>query len=76
VEVDRIFTALRACFAGKASVVHFFMGSFDLAVTRKGVPVPLAAAIFAPIEIALVLQSRQFALRAPANRSGPAKALS
>jgi Family of unknown function (DUF5996) len=60
VEVDRIFTALRACFAGKASVVYFFMGSFDLAVTRKGVPVPLAAAIFAPIEIALVLQSRQF----------------
>jgi hypothetical protein len=64
VQVDRIFTA----FAGKASVVHFFRGSFDLAVTRKGVPVPLAAAIFAPIELALVLQSHQFALRAPANR--------
>jgi len=54
----------------------FLLGSFDLAVTPKGVPIPLAAAIFTPIELALVLQSRQFALRAPANRSGPAKALS
>jgi hypothetical protein len=76
VQADPIFTAFRARFAGKASPVFFFWGSFDLAVTRKGVPIPRAAAIFAPIELALVLQSRQFAPRARANRDGPAKALS
>jgi Family of unknown function (DUF5996) len=76
VQADRTFTAFRARFAGKASPVHFFWGGFDLAVTRKGVPIPLASAIFAPIELALVLQSRQFALRTPANRGSPAKALS
>jgi hypothetical protein len=74
VRAERTFTAFRA-FRGKASPVHFFWGSFDLAVTRLGVPIPLASAIFAPIELALVLQSRQFALRAPANRGGAAKAL-
>ena len=47
----------------------FTWGSFDLAVTRKGVPISLASTIFAPIELALVLQSRQFALRAPANHA-------
>src|SRR5439155_403923 len=31
---DRIFTAFRARFIGKCSPVHFFWGSFDLAVTR------------------------------------------
>jgi hypothetical protein len=33
-QVDRIFTAFRARFVGKVSPVHFFWGSFDLAVTR------------------------------------------
>src|SRR5207253_11250981 len=31
---DRIFKAFRARFIGKCSPVHFFWGSFDLAVTR------------------------------------------
>ena len=31
---DRIFKAFRARFTGKCSPVHFFWGSFDLAVTR------------------------------------------
>jgi Family of unknown function (DUF5996) len=34
VQADRIFTAFRANFLGKVSPVHFFWGSFDLAVTR------------------------------------------
>jgi hypothetical protein len=34
VQTDRVFTAFRAGFLGKASPVHFFWGSFDLAVTR------------------------------------------
>jgi Family of unknown function (DUF5996) len=34
VQVDRIFKAFRTGFIGKASPVHFFWGSFDLAVTR------------------------------------------
>ncbi len=33
-QADRVFTEFRAGFAGKASPVHFFWGSFDLAVTR------------------------------------------
>lgn len=32
--VDRVFKAFRAHFIGKCSPVHFFWGSFDLAVTR------------------------------------------
>jgi Family of unknown function (DUF5996) len=32
--VDAVFTQFRAAFIGKASPVHFFWGSFDLAVTR------------------------------------------
>lgn len=31
---DRVFSASRSGFLGKASPVHFFWGSFDLAVTR------------------------------------------
>jgi hypothetical protein len=31
---DRVLTAFRARFLGKCSPVHFFWGSFDLAVTR------------------------------------------
>ena len=34
VQADRIFTAFRSRFIGKVSPVHFFWGSFDLAVTR------------------------------------------
>jgi hypothetical protein len=34
VQADRLFTAFRARFIGKVSPVHFFWGSFDLAVTR------------------------------------------
>jgi Family of unknown function (DUF5996) len=34
VQVDRVFKVFRAWFVGKCSPVHFFWGSFDLAVTR------------------------------------------
>ena len=34
VQVDRIFKHFRSGFLGKVSPVHFFWGSFDLAVTR------------------------------------------
>ncbi len=39
--VDQVFQEFRAEFIGKASPVHFFWGSFDLAVTRfSGRPAP------------------------------------
>lgn len=34
VQVDRVFKLFRSGFLGKCSPVHFFWGSFDLAVTR------------------------------------------
>ena len=34
VQVDRVFTDSQCAFTGKCSPVHFFWGSFDLAVTR------------------------------------------
>lgn len=34
VAIDRVFTATRCGFIGKASPSHFFWGSFDLALTR------------------------------------------
>jgi hypothetical protein len=34
VQVDRVFKQFRGRFLGKSSPVHFFWGSFDLAVTR------------------------------------------
>jgi hypothetical protein len=34
VQIDRVFKKFRTGFIGKASPVHFFWGSFDLAVTR------------------------------------------
>jgi hypothetical protein len=34
IQADRIFKLFRTAFLGKASPVHFFWGSFDLAVTR------------------------------------------
>jgi hypothetical protein len=38
---DRVFKAFRSRFCGKCSPVHFFWGSFDLAVTRfSGRPAP------------------------------------
>jgi Family of unknown function (DUF5996) len=41
VQVDRVFKDFRARFIGKCSPVHFFWGSFDLAVTRfSGRPAP------------------------------------
>jgi Family of unknown function (DUF5996) len=41
IQVDRVFKSFRARFAGKCSPVHFFWGSFDLAVTRfSGRPAP------------------------------------
>ena len=38
---DRVFRLFRSSFLGKVSPVHFFWGSFDLAVTRfSGRPAP------------------------------------
>jgi Family of unknown function (DUF5996) len=40
-QVDRVFTLFRSRFLGKVSPVHFFWGSFDMAVTRfSGRPAP------------------------------------
>jgi hypothetical protein len=40
---DRVFKTFRSRFIGKSSPVHFFWGSFDLAVTRfSGRPAPVA----------------------------------
>jgi Family of unknown function (DUF5996) len=42
IQADRVLTKFRARFIGKSSPVHFFWGSFDLAVTRfSGRPAPL-----------------------------------
>ena len=42
IQADRVFKLFRTGFLGKASPVHFFWGSFDLAVTRfSGRPAPL-----------------------------------
>ena len=41
IQADRVFKLFRTGFLGKASPVHFFWGSFDLAVTRfSGRPAP------------------------------------
>jgi len=41
VQADRVFKTFRSRFLGKCSPVHFFWGSFDLAVTRfSGRPAP------------------------------------
>ncbi|MEM7192138.1 MAG: DUF5996 family protein [Pseudomonadota bacterium] len=40
-QIDRVFKQFRTSFLGKSSPVHFFWGSFDLAVTRfSGRPAP------------------------------------
>lgn len=42
VRTDRVFNEFRSRFIGKSSPVHFFWGSFDLAVTRfSGRPAPV-----------------------------------
>jgi hypothetical protein len=42
IQADRLFKYFRSGFLGKVSPVHFFWGSFDLAVTRfSGRPAPL-----------------------------------
>jgi hypothetical protein len=42
VQVERVLTAARCPFVGKASPAHFFWGGFDLALTRfSGRPAPL-----------------------------------
>jgi hypothetical protein len=42
IAADRVFRLFRSAFLGKVSPVHFFWGSFDLAVTRfSGRPAPL-----------------------------------
>ena len=42
VKIHNVFTTFRAGFTGKCSPIHFFWGSFDLAVTRfSGRPAPL-----------------------------------
>lgn len=44
IQVDRVFKYFRSGFLGKSSPVHFFWGSFDLAVTRfSGRRAPLHA---------------------------------
>jgi hypothetical protein len=41
VEIERVFTASRCSFVGKASPAHFFWGAFDLALSRfSGRPAP------------------------------------
>jgi len=41
ISVDKVFQVFRARFIGKCSPVHFFWGSFDIAVTRfSGRPAP------------------------------------
>jgi len=41
VQTDRVFSQFHTAFLGKSSPVHFFWGSFDLAVTRcSGRPAP------------------------------------
>ena len=41
VQADRVFKEFRSRFIGKCSPIHFFWGSFDLAVTRfSGRPAP------------------------------------
>jgi Family of unknown function (DUF5996) len=41
VQIERVLTPVRCTFVGKCSPIHFFWGSFDLAVTRfSGRPAP------------------------------------
>ncbi len=45
-QTERVFTEFRARFLGKVSPVHFFWGSFDLALSRfSGRPAPLHSSV-------------------------------
>lgn len=49
IQVDRVFNQFRARYLGKVSPVHFFWGSFDLAVTRfSGRTAPLRTSSSTP----------------------------
>jgi hypothetical protein len=51
VQVDRVFKQLRSGFLGKASPIHFFWGSFDLAVTRfSGRAAHFIPAVYQPFQ--------------------------
>src|SRR2546423_2389229 len=57
VQVDRVFNIFRARYLGKVSPVHFFWGSFDLAVTRfSGRNAPLLQGSKTPNVAAWVMQ--------------------
>ena len=73
VNVDRVFKQFRTGFLGKASPVHFFWGSFDLAVTRFSGrrAIPAAFLTFLTTSPAKPIRTRR---AAPA--SGPAAARS
>lgn len=61
-QVDRVFQVFRGRFEGKASPVHFFWGSFDLAVTRfSGRPAPKYAGVVpnCPIYVMVEAYSRE-----------------
>jgi hypothetical protein len=61
VQADRVMKVFRARFIGKASPVHFFWGSFDLAVTRfsgRRAP-PHPGTPLAPASVSVEAYSRQ-----------------
>src|SRR6266853_4675185 len=47
-QIDQVFAAFRGHFVGKVSPVHFFWGSFDLAVTREAYSHEVSSAGFWP----------------------------
>ena len=58
VQVDRVFKQFRTTFLGKASPVHFFWGSFDLAVTRfSGRRAPLFAGNVPGLDISVMQEA-------------------
>jgi hypothetical protein len=58
VQADRIFKRFRTGFAGKASPVHFFWGSFDLAVTRfSGRRAPLFQSAVPGVSLAVMQEA-------------------
>jgi hypothetical protein len=60
-QVDRAFKLFRTGFIGKCSPVHFFWGSFDLAVTRfSGRPAPLHHLSDEVVREAYSLEQRRF----------------
>jgi Family of unknown function (DUF5996) len=58
VQVDRVFKQFRTAFLGKVSPVHFFWGSFDLAVTRfSGRRAPLFAGNVPGLDISVMQEA-------------------